>query len=479
MMTRTRMILVLSVAVVVVGVVVGSHRLRELMGLVDKANATRPNVVLIIIDALRADQLSCYWFPKDVSPEIDDLARGGLLFEDVIAQCSWTRPSIGSMISSLYPRTLGIYKERFDILPDGALTLAEVMKASGYGTLGITANPNINSAFNFHQGFDDYIDSRVVWEWMTPEPGMKHHDVAGNVHLPQSREIFDVVLSIVSPAPEKPMYVQINIMEVHSPYLVRGEFRDLVRRYPLRLGHKYYSNDEIRQRVLGTYAAVKQVSHDTAAFVNKISSLPGWKNTLFIITSDHGQGLVNHPDVPGSMHHGNLLYESQLRVPLILYSPEDTRHIPRGRRVRERVRLLDLMPTILDYLGIAVPQGAVGESLLPLISGKGPFPRLPSVFVAETNWREVDKIAAYGRHWKYIENRDEWGGVNKFELQQMGLVENGLLTDQIQNHGQIAEELKLALYDWEQSFPRAEPTSPVAEPTEEEVKQLKSLGYFK
>ncbi len=112
------------------------------------APSNRPNIVLIIIDTLRADKLGCYGFPENTSPEIDRIANKGILFENVISQSSWTRPSIGSMLTSLYPRTVGIYKEEFDILHDRYETLAEILNDNGYYTMGITANPNINSVFN-------------------------------------------------------------------------------------------------------------------------------------------------------------------------------------------------------------------------------------------------------------------------------------------------------------------------------------------
>jgi len=132
---------------------------------------TRPNVVLIIIDTLRADKLGCYGFPGDISPELDKMAKKGVQFNNVIAQSSWTRPSIGSMLTSLYPRSLGIYKEKFDILADWYVSLPEILQAKGYSTVGITANPNINKFFNFDQGFDIYMDSHVIFNWMNPEKG--------------------------------------------------------------------------------------------------------------------------------------------------------------------------------------------------------------------------------------------------------------------------------------------------------------------
>jgi len=100
---------------------------------------TQPNIVLIIIDTLRADRLGAYGFPGEISPELDAYARGGVRFDLVVAQNSWTRPSIASMLTSLHPRTLGIYNERGEILGDRFLTLAEALKRHGYTTLGVTA----------------------------------------------------------------------------------------------------------------------------------------------------------------------------------------------------------------------------------------------------------------------------------------------------------------------------------------------------
>ena len=122
-----------------------------------------PNVVLIIIDTLRADKLGCYRSPlKDISPEIDEMAKHGVLFENAFSQCSWTRPSIGSLVTARYPRSIGIFKEKFDMLQKADFTLAEILQQNGYRTFGITANPNINRLFNFHQGFDEYRDTNVV-----------------------------------------------------------------------------------------------------------------------------------------------------------------------------------------------------------------------------------------------------------------------------------------------------------------------------
>ena len=115
---------------------------------------SKPNIVLIIIDTLRADMLGAYGFPLPTSPELDSFSREGVRFSRVVTPNTWTRPSHGALLTSLHPRTLGLYQEKGEILANRFVTLAETLQNDGYFTVGATANPNINSAFNFQQGFD-------------------------------------------------------------------------------------------------------------------------------------------------------------------------------------------------------------------------------------------------------------------------------------------------------------------------------------
>ncbi len=423
----------------------------------------RPNVVLIIIDTLRADKLGCYGFQKKTSPEIDNMAEQGVLFERTISQCSWTRPSIGSMLTSLYPRSIGIYKERWDALHERYLTLAEILNENGYFTIGLTANPFINSVFNFHQGFEDYSDSTVIFPEMKREPG-KTKASTNFDNLLRSAKIFNDALEKAKTCSQFPAYIQMVIMEVHSPALVRDEFKGIFE----GSGHSDY------------YDAIRQVSHDIQRFIERTLTVPGWEDTLFILTSDHGEGLDDHPGVFDSTGHGNLLYESQVRVPLIFYHPNCSKNTFRNKRVRRRIRLLDLMPTILDYVHVPIPKDIEGKSLLNLIAGKEEDIGLPSFFVTETNWKGVDKIGVYSDRWKYIENRDNWPGVNPYELQEVGAGENGKVTDKIERDPEIGEELKKYLNLWEALYVKVDSSSYNGKrPSKKELEQLKALGYIK
>ncbi len=419
----------------------------------------RPHVVLIIVDTLRADKLGCYGFEQPTSPEIDAIAARGVRFERVVAQSSWTRPSIGSMLTSRYPRSLGLYKERDEVLAERHLTLAEVLRSHGYRTFGITANPNVNSTFNFHQGFDRHVDSTARFSWMHAEADKP---TVGKVGLTPAREIFDQILEVVGRAPGAPWYVQITAMDVHEHgrkrrNLTRAEMKRL---FPGVRDRKYLQ-------------AVRQVSADVGAFVDAWLALPGLADTLFILTSDHGEGLRDHPHVAPSDEHGTVLYESNLRVPLVFYHPGSGLE---PRTVPADVRLLDLMPTVLDLLDLPLPDSLQGVSLEPWLAGDREV-ELPEYFVAETEFRRYEKIAVRSRQWKYIENRRPHVGTGRTELQEVGLPEDGKWSNRTRDRPRIVQPMRDFLAEWERRFPKQPPA--VAEDVPLEVtKQLKALGYL-
>jgi arylsulfatase A-like enzyme len=426
----------------------------------------RPNIVLIIIDNLRADRLGAYGFPAPTSPELDAYSRKGVRFERVVAQSTWTRPSIGSMLTSLHPRTLGLYREEGEMLGSEFTTLAEVLKQNGYWTAGATANPNINAYFNFDQGFDYYVDSDVVFDFM---PGIVEQTQSERqLALPRARGVFLRLMDALDTKGRPPFYVQVNLMEVH-------EFE----RIPKLTGERYASLANA-DRLPGNVKYLKALRHASVEidlFIRRLSRSPGWQDTLFVITSDHGETLgSDHPDLDWPKKHGFLVYESQTLVPLIFYSPAGK--LPAGRVVDRPVRLLDLMPTLLDYAGIAGPEGMAGRSLMPLLRDAEDDVDLPEIFVVETQFREADKIAAYSGEWIYIENRDHHGGTNPRAVQRGGAPANGARTDLADREASVVQEHAAYLKRWEQRHPRAEPNVRDDELSEGLEKQLRALGYL-
>lgn len=432
------------------------------------SQVVRPNIVLIMIDTLRADKLGCYGFPEDTSPELDAMARKGVQFRSVVAQCSWTRPSTGSMLTSCYPRTLGLYKERNEALNDRFVTLAEALRDDGYSTFGITANPVLNRVYAMDQGFQEYIDSNVIFSWMKSQvKGQAGLRLRRSAKLPSANEVFDRILEYAGARAEFPCFVQANIMEMHESWrgrksLNRGEFRGLF--------EKQKSPDYLR--------ALRQVSWDINVFVGRLSSLPNWDNTLFIITSDHGQGLKDHPHVALSFAHGRLLYESHVKVPLILYTSNGALQ---PNIIEHPVRLLDLMPTVLDYVGVPIPKQTEGTSLYHPLLDKNASVNVPEMMITETDYRHHSKIGVYGPEWKYFENRDRphHPGLREQELQRIGVREDGIVTDEILDSPEIAERLRAYLHQWEAQHPKAPPTPCSSQSSPEVIEQMKAIGYLK
>jgi arylsulfatase A-like enzyme len=424
----------------------------------------RPNVVLILLDSVRPDKLGAYGFREATSPEIDEFARNGVLFRRALAQCSWTRPSVGSILTSRYPRTLGLYTKGDEILADRFETVAEALRAEGYLTVGITANPNLNSAYNFQQGFDRYVDSDVVYEWMKPRAGQEK--LSTTTRMKSASEVFGIVLDILDAARQRPFFLFVHLNDTHLKM-------EPVIDPPFQSQFNNYSREEEKTY----YRKIRQASHDLGRFVRELLARPECRNTMVIISADHGEGLFDHPLVPDSSGHGYLLYESHLRVPLIFYHPAGGLE---PSQVDQEVRLIDLFPTILDYLDIPRrPGDIVGRSLLPLLRGTAKTVRLPAFFVSETRTGNWNRIAVYSRNWMYIENRDHFPKLNRFELQSRYRRQNGRFSDLFSRYPEVASPMREFLVRWEKKYPDGEVTRAKEKASRETLEQLRSLGYIK
>ena len=426
------------------------------------------NLVLVMIDTLRADKLSSYGFEADTSPALTRLAEQGVQFDSVIAQASWTLPSVGSMLTSRYPRSLGLYTEDGQMVPAEAVTLAEVLQDEGYATFGMTANPNLNSRYNFHQGFDHYSDSSGVFHMPGDElpEGATSYLVAP---LRSAPEVLDAALEFARGMDgSRPAFIQLNLMEVHehkSDRYLRAPYRELFK----------------DQESAPYLRAVRQVTDDTGDFVNELARLPGWEDTLFVILSDHGEGLDDHPDVVRSKGHGALLYGSSIRVPWIVYNPRwqgADSGAPTRQRVSQTLRLLDVLPTLLDVLDVSAPPECLGSSAWPLALGRTDQVATPEFIVSETYFRGVNKISALGQEWQYFNNREKHRGLPRHELQASASRPNGVRTDASAEHRDELRRMRAFLDDWETRNPRARPVALVGELSEEAAAQLRAIGYL-
>ncbi|MBW2577870.1 MAG: sulfatase-like hydrolase/transferase [Deltaproteobacteria bacterium] len=295
--------------------------------------SSRPNIVLVIVDTLRPDWTTPYGDTRGVTPELARWAAHGVVFETVRAQSSWTKVSVASMMTSLWPIDHGVREVR-DALGDGANTLAEQFQNAGYATYGVQSNGWLAATFGFQQGFDRYVFPRganVPWMKSMVWP---HAD---NVYL-EAERLLD------AHADAEPFFLYLHFMDVHE-YAAPAEFQQ-------------FGTDSA-----GAYrAAIRWIDHVLERLRVKLAAMGQLENTVLILASDHGETFGEDR----RWGHARNARTPALRVPLVIRLPETAKPL----RVSNQTRNLDLAPTLLDLAGIAIPQSFQGESLLPLLNAE-------------------------------------------------------------------------------------------------------------
>jgi arylsulfatase A-like enzyme len=424
-----------------------------------------PSVVIVVIDTLRADHMGAWGATRDTSPELDQLAAEGQRFSHAWAPTSWTRPSVGALLTGQSPRQLGIREEQGDMLPKDVTTLAERMRDAGYATFGMTANPNLNSLYGFDRGFDTYINSDVVFQWMLTD-GAEGVTAVDNPML-RADDIFKKSLGFAREHSAEPSFLFLDLMEVHEHYqsasktLLRPEYQDLFH----GTNAKYD-------------ATIRQTSADLGAFVRTLAGVPGWEDCVVIITSDHGEGLGDHPDTFDGEGHGRYLYNSQVAVPLLVWNPKGTH----GTGVVDRpVTLLDIAPTVLALSGLPpATLSATGLPGQPLLPGQSPGATAePRPYIGfETLFRDVDKVGVTDGTWLYVENRLRDPSTPAIELQRVRGSQNGAATSQHESEPDALAGMVAFLQQYEAATPRREPTKTPRPLSKAEADQLKAIGYL-
>lgn len=336
------------------------------------------NVLLISIDTLRADHLGVYGYFRNISPNIDELAKDSIVFKNAISQASWTLPSHISIITSKYPPE--IYPYNLSLISDNwsyIIPLAEkaylshknmasLLKDNGYSTAGFISNGWVASKFGLDEGFDTYDESLM--------------DI-----LNPSENITPKVLNWLETNTKNKFFLFIHYNDVHCPYYPLPQFRNFYLLYNGELNLSYLckeddfasylnfttreeaSKSEEVKRIIGSYDdTIKQVDYFIGEILSKLKKLNIYEKTIIIILSDHGETLYDHTgskffanEYPGGyISHGYSLFDEVLRIPLIIKYPNSSHGT-----LSNRVRLIDLLPTVLDLLNIRYTNLS-GENLL-------------------------------------------------------------------------------------------------------------------
>jgi arylsulfatase A-like enzyme len=420
----------------------------------------RPDVVLYLVDTLRADHLGAYGYARPTSPRIDAFARDATLFANALAQSSWTKPAVASLFTGLLPQAHRI-NPRAAAIPEGLPVLPQILRAAGYATFGVVANGNVSGTFGFARGFDAYEQLR---EGTTRE-----------IHQ-RSDRVNEVAFALLADRPQdRPFFLYVHTADPHWPYTPPERERARLAAevapgagYAASLSVAGRPAPELRRQVVWLYDA--EIAFNDESFgqlLEKLHELGVGAGALVILVSDHGEGFDEH----GSFRHGKTLFSEEIRIPLVIRFPGG---VGRGRVVDAVARQVDLLPTILDVVGLPIPPGLAGRSLLPAALAAEPYPETDATFAyLDRGGRVVEAAIEDGR--KLIRFRVEGRGAPGIGL--FDLASDPGETRDLSASERVWREYLLARLDAAAAFPRGpEPPSATLDP--EQRRALEALGYL-
>jgi arylsulfatase A-like enzyme len=338
---------------------------------IDPDPTDRPNIVLVTVETFRRDHLSLHGYSRRTAPFLEELAHEAVVFDGALSQSCWTRPSVASFLTGLYPsqhRMAG----RLGAVESAAPLLPETLRGAGYFTAGFLTNPLVSRpAYNYDQGFDTFAD----------EAG-KSLDA-----------VVDDILSWLDKVRGVPFFVYAHTIEPHCPYDAPPPFAEMfAARRPEReadlpqlhqedlSGVADLSAQEVAYIIARYDGEIAYTDHVLRRLAHELQACSLWDNTLFVLTADHGEELFEH----GEWGHNDLAAE-KLRIPLIVKLPGAAHG---GLRLSGLASAVDIVPTVLSAVGLAVPDYLPGRDLLAS-PDTGTTGR--SVHFAEF-WRELDFV---------------------------------------------------------------------------------------
>jgi len=314
----------------------------------------RPNIILIVIDTLRADHVGCYGYHRNTTPNIDRLALGGVLFKNTISSAPWTLPSIGSLLTSQYPSILGI-RNRMSALDSKFPLFSELLKQYDYTTYGVVSHTQVSACLGFGRGYDHYDEESV---FASPQ------DVKKRFRTISSPLVTRKAVSFLQKSRRKPFFLFTHYFDPHFNYvlhekynyypLYKGSLYSGQAMYSLRQKRQSLSADDIKYLLALYDSEIAFTDEYVGRLLDELKRQGLYDDCIIIVTADHGEEFMER----GWLGHTITLYQELIRVPLIMKFPGGKAQI-----IDSPVGLIDVMPTVLDYLGIDLPGGLQGKTL--------------------------------------------------------------------------------------------------------------------
>jgi arylsulfatase A-like enzyme len=385
-----------------------------------------PNVLVLVVDALRADHLSCYGYGRQTSPNIDRIAEAGVVFENAYAVAPYTLPAHASMLTGLYPNEHGVEWQTSTALRDGPYpTLGEALLARGYRTAGFSANTYwFTREQGFGRGFmhfEDFYHSTLDRALRTFYGRVFEIEVMrrlGYVDIPARKHAPDNIRSLLSWIDgdrTRPFFAFINFMDVHDPRLppqpFRGQFANGgspggLLNWRVNGEDPQLTPEQVQSEIDAYDGAIAYLDDQIGHLLDELHARGLAENTLIILTSDHGDAFGEH----GMFLHGHSLYQEEIRVPLIVWRPGQA---PANVRVSQPSSHAAIPATVLDLISPMTPKQFPGPSLREFWETSRPRPNwlLPLSVVAKRYWVSERFPVHYGsmrsvssRQFHYIEH---------------------------------------------------------------------------
>jgi arylsulfatase A-like enzyme len=369
-----RVVVLQVVVLIIVGALLPGIRREEPEVAAATLDARRPpNIIFIVVDALRADHLSSYGYASKVAPNLENrLASVGVLFTEATAVSSWTNPSNGALLTGRLPSDIDtVWSDENRRIPESETLLAEYLQSNGYITAGFVSNWWLSARFGYDQGFDYYVQTE----------GDDRERAAAVNELAQTWLDANCVSFERS---GKPLFLFLYYFDPHSwydppsPFDTRFDPDYAGFLTPEIFGHghdvvsgKITLSERDLAHLLALYdGEIAYWDQQFGLMMDDLERRDLLENSLIVLTSDHGQMFGEH----GKWVHRNSLYEEVLRVPLLFRYREV---LPQEKVLNEAVDHLDVTPTLLEFAGIDPPEHMRGRSLVPLMKGERPLDGRP------------------------------------------------------------------------------------------------------
>jgi len=326
------------------------------------------NVLLVTLDTTRADRIGVYGHERAKTPNLDALALGGVMFKNAYCQAPLTLPSHVSILTGTYPVYHHVHNNGFYYLNPDLTTVADVFKQNGFKTSAFVASYTVDSSYGVDKGFELFDDKMAGEELLKTFRSERTAD-----------KVYEAFAQWLDTNHTEKFFSWIHFFDPHTPYLPPSPFKEEF------AGRPYDGEIAFMDFYVGKV-------------VEKLKEKNILDKTLILLAGDHGEAIGDH----GEADHGLFLYESTMKVPLIIYAKG---HLPGGRIIDSAVRLIDIMPSLLDAAKISVPAEVQGESLLPFITGrkKGDLPSYIETVYPRENYGWSELIGLIDNGWKYIQ----------------------------------------------------------------------------